>query len=109
MLQQTIKTNDGKTAFPLEIGLGISEQRVRLRKGAEELKERAGEMLEDAVSEAKRMARKGRYAAEDLIDDTEYRIKKAPFRSVAMTFTAGLGLGVFAGWLFGRLTCGTEK
>lgn len=105
MLQQTIKTSDGKTAFPL----GISEQTVRLRREAEQLKERAGEMFEDAVSEAKRMARKGRYAAEDLIDDTEYRIKKAPFRSVGMTFAAGLGLGMLAGWLFSRLTCGTEK
>jgi ElaB/YqjD/DUF883 family membrane-anchored ribosome-binding protein len=109
MLQQTIKTSDGKTAFPLDIGVGISEQTARLRKEAEELKERAGEMLEDAVLEAKRLAKKGRYAAEDLIDDTEYRIKKAPFRSVGMTFAAGLGLGVFAGWLFSRLSCGTEK
>ena len=109
MLQQTIKTSDGKTAFPLDIGVGISEQTARLRREAEELKERAGEVLEDAVSEAKRLAKKGRYAAEDLIDDTEYRIKKAPFRSVGMTFAAGLGLGVFEGWLFSRLTCGTEK
>jgi ElaB/YqjD/DUF883 family membrane-anchored ribosome-binding protein len=109
MLQQTIKTSDGKTAFPLEIGLGISERAARLREGAEELKERAGDMLEDAVLEAKRMAKKGRYAAEDLIDDTEYRIKRAPFRSVGMTFAAGVGLGVFAGWLFARLTCGPEK
>lgn len=109
MLQQTIKTSDGKTAFPLGIGVEISEQTARLRKEAEELKERAGEMFEDAVTGAKRMAKKGRYAAEDLIDDTEYRIKQAPFRSVGMTFAAGLGLGLFAGWLLARVTCGTEK
>ena len=104
MLEDTIKTSDGKTAFPEMMGIKVAEQRARMREGAEDLKDRVGEMFEDALADAKRMAKKGRYAAEDLIDDTEYKIKKAPFRSVWMTFAAGMSIGLVAGVLVSRLT-----
>jgi ElaB/YqjD/DUF883 family membrane-anchored ribosome-binding protein len=110
MLEQTLKTNEGKGVLPMMIGTKMAEQTARMREGAEDLKERVGEMFEDALTDAKRMAKKGRYVAEDLIDDTEYKIKKAPFRSVLVTFAAGMTIGLVAGVVVSRLAgaCSSE-
>jgi len=63
---------------------------------------RASHAVEDAMTEARRMAKRGRYVAEDLVDETAHRIKRDPFRSVAITLAVGLGIGALAGWLAGR-------
>jgi len=63
---------------------------------------RASHAVEDAMTEARRMAKRGRYAAEDLVDETAHRIKRDPLRSVAITLAVGLGVGALAGWLAGR-------
>jgi len=55
-----------------------------------------------AMTEARRLAKRGRYAAEDLVDEASYRIKRDPLRSVAITLAVGLGVGALAGWLAGR-------
>lgn len=111
MLREITKTIDGKGGVTERLGRGMAERAAHIREGAEELKERVEEVFEDTVSEAKRMAKKGRYAAEDLIDDTEYKIKKAPFRSVAVTFGVGVGLGLVAGVLVSRISkaCSSEN
>ncbi|HEU4768651.1 MAG TPA: hypothetical protein VFS77_14810, partial [Pyrinomonadaceae bacterium] len=46
------------------------------------LKKRLGNAVEDAVLEAERMAKHGRHAMEDVIDDTTYWVKKNPWQSV---------------------------
>lgn len=105
MLQEmTTGTINGKDAITEGFGRGMAKRAAHIREGAEELKERVEEIFEDTVSEAKRMAKKGRYAAEDLIDDAEYKIKKAPFRSIAVTFAAGVGLGLAAGVFVSRIS-----
>jgi ElaB/YqjD/DUF883 family membrane-anchored ribosome-binding protein len=109
MFEQTLKTDGGKGAFPAMIGIKMAEQTARVREGAEDLKERVGEMFDDALTDAKRMAKKGRYVAEDLIDDTEYKIKKAPFRSVLVTFAAGMGIGLVAGVVVSRIASGCSN
>ncbi|HQZ96838.1 MAG TPA: hypothetical protein PLP21_11015 [Pyrinomonadaceae bacterium] len=96
MVQEALKTDNRKSNFNKLIG--VAEQAARVKLGVDELKVKAEHMIDDAVTDAKRLAKKGRYAAEDLIDDTEYMIKKAPMRSVGITFAAGVGLGLFAGW-----------
>ncbi len=109
MLENTINKSDRKSAFPVMMGIKVAEQTARMREGAEDLKDRVGERFEDAVADAKRMAKKARYAAEDLIDDAEYKIKKAPFRSVWMTFAAGMSIGLVAGVFVSRLTGACSK
>ena len=101
MLQEA-KLINGKGG--IMTGLGVTEQAARIKEGAEELKERAEEMFEDAVSGAKRLAKKTRYATEDLMEDTAHKIKKAPFLSVGVTFAAGVGLGLLTGLLVSRLS-----
>jgi len=63
------------------------------------LKTEASQAVEDTVTEAKRLAKRSRYAAEDLIDDAAHRVKRDPLRSVAMGLAIGFGLGAMAVWL----------
>lgn len=78
------------------------ERAIEIGAEASRLKVRASHAVEDAVVEARRLAKRSRYAAEDLFDETAYRIKRDPLRSVAITFAVGLGIGALAGWLAGR-------
>ena len=78
------------------------ERVMHIGAEAARLKTRASTAVEDAMIEARRIAKRGRYAAEDLVDETTYRIKRDPLRSVAITFAIGLGVGALAGWLAGR-------
>jgi ElaB/YqjD/DUF883 family membrane-anchored ribosome-binding protein len=66
----------------------------------EKSKEKTSQIVEDGVEGAKRLIKKGRYAAEDLVEETAHRIKKDPFRSVGVAFGVGLGLGAILGGLF---------
>lgn len=68
----------------------------------EKLKTKATHAIEDGTVEAKRLIKRGRYAAEDLRDETAYRIKRDPFRSVAITLAVGIGIGSLIGLLAGR-------
>jgi ElaB/YqjD/DUF883 family membrane-anchored ribosome-binding protein len=103
MLKETQIPSESKGVIPVLTEIAIAETTARLREGADEVKERIGELFEDAVSDAKRMVKKGRYAAEDLMTDAEYKIKKAPFRSVSLTFAAGMSVGLFAGLFISRI------
>ena len=75
---------------------------IQVGAEAARLKVQASHAVEDAKVGAKRLAKRGRHAAEDLIDETQYRIKRDPLRSVAITLAVGLGVGAIAGWLAGR-------
>lgn len=60
------------------------------------------EAVEDGVDMARRAAKRGRYAAEDLMDETAHRIKQYPFQAVALTFGLAFGTGVLFGWIGSR-------
>ena len=66
------------------------------------LKKRVESAVEDAVTDAQRMAKHGRHALEDAIDETTYRIKKNPWQSVGYAAGAGFGIGLIVGWLMRR-------
>ena len=50
--------------------------------------------IEDSKRETRRAFKRGYNAAEDLVDETAYRVKHHPLRSVAIAFGAGALLGV---------------
>jgi hypothetical protein len=83
------KTNDG---FFKE-AINTAEKIVHIGMNTEDLRENASQIIEDGMEDAKRLAKRGRYAAEDLIEETAHQIKKEPFRSVGVTFGLGFGLG----------------
>jgi ElaB/YqjD/DUF883 family membrane-anchored ribosome-binding protein len=83
----------------LEKAMHVGERLAELRGEAARLKTAASHGVEDAVTEAKRFARRGRYAAEDLMEDAAHRVKRDPLRSVAFGFALGLSIGALAVWV----------
>jgi ElaB/YqjD/DUF883 family membrane-anchored ribosome-binding protein len=88
-------------------GLFVRAARVGNRAGhlgaeASRLRVAASHAVEEKVAAARRLAKRSRHAAEDLVDEAAYRIKREPLRTVGLVFTIGLGLGALIGWLAGR-------
>ena len=77
---------------------------VRNQVGAEvkRVKEAVADAVDNGVVAAKRAVKQGRRAAEDLVDDAEYRIKQRPFSALGITFGIGMGLGPAIGVLLAR-------
>jgi len=69
---------------------------------AARVKDRVEHAVDDRVAAARRAAKRGRYAAEDLLDEAIHCIKKNPTSAVAASFWAGFGLGALAVWLSSR-------
>jgi ElaB/YqjD/DUF883 family membrane-anchored ribosome-binding protein len=67
-----------------------------------EAKTAASHAFEDAVTGAKRFAKRSRYTTEDLMEDAAHRVKRDPFRSVGLGLAIGLGIGALAVWLATR-------
>jgi ElaB/YqjD/DUF883 family membrane-anchored ribosome-binding protein len=83
----------------------LGKARERLMEAGSEvsrLKTEASQAVEDRVVAARRLARRGRYAAEDLIDDAAHRVKRDPLRAVAIGLVVGFGVGALAVWLATR-------
>jgi len=83
----------------LEKAMHIGERLAEVREEASRLKSAASHAVEDAVTEAKRFTRRGRYAAEDLMEDATHRVKRDPLHSVAFGFALGLSIGALAVWV----------
>jgi ElaB/YqjD/DUF883 family membrane-anchored ribosome-binding protein len=82
-----------------ELGTGIAAEAAQIK---ERVKDTFEESLETARDKAKRAIKSGRIAAEDLLDDAAYRVKKNPLPSVGATFGVGLAFGMIIGWLAAR-------
>ena len=67
------------------------------------LKKRLGNAVDDAVLEAGRIAKHGRHAMEDVMEDTTYWIKKNPWQSVGYVAGAAFGIGLCLGWFSSRV------
>jgi ElaB/YqjD/DUF883 family membrane-anchored ribosome-binding protein len=79
--------------------MDIGERLAGVGDEASRLKTAASHAIEDAVTEAKRFAKRSRYAAEDLMEDAAHRVKRDPLRSVALGFAIGLATGALAVWI----------
>jgi ElaB/YqjD/DUF883 family membrane-anchored ribosome-binding protein len=77
---------------------------VRDQLGAEvkRVKDAVADAVEDGLVAARRAVKQGRRAAEDLVDDAEYRVKQHPFSTLGVSFGIGLGLGALIGVLLAR-------
>ena len=77
---------------------------VRDQLGAEvkRVKEAVVDAVENGVVAARRAVKQGRRAAEDLVDDAEYRVKQHPFSALGVSFGIGMGLGAAIGVLLAR-------
>ncbi len=66
------------------------------------LKKRLEYAVENAVLDAERIAKQGKHAVEDVVEDATYYIKKNPWQSVGYAAGAALGVGLLTGWLLTR-------
>jgi ElaB/YqjD/DUF883 family membrane-anchored ribosome-binding protein len=58
------------------------------------------EKVDQQLDAARRLARRGRQAAEEAYQEARYEIRKHPFEAVAASFGIGVGLGILSSWLF---------
>jgi len=58
--------------------------------------------FEDGVEAARRAAKQGGDAAEELLDDTTKRLQRHPIETVAATFAVGVAAGILIGWMVKR-------
>ena len=82
--------------------MDLGERLAEVGDEASRLKTAASHVIEDAVTEAKRLAKRSRYAAEDLMEDAGHRVKRDPLRSVALGLAIGLGMGALSVWVATR-------
>jgi ElaB/YqjD/DUF883 family membrane-anchored ribosome-binding protein len=68
------------------------------------LKKRLESAVGDVVRDTERMAKHGRHAVQDGMDDTTYWIKKNPWQSVGYAAGAAFGIGLCIGWFTSRLS-----
>lgn len=80
----------------------VEERIAEIGAEAGRLRRKVTGAVEEKYDEARRVIRRGQHAAEDLVDETSYRIKRDPLASVAVTFGVGLGLGLLIGALVKR-------
>jgi ElaB/YqjD/DUF883 family membrane-anchored ribosome-binding protein len=56
--------------------------------------------LRENMIAADRLAKRGRYAAEDALEEARHEIKRHPFEAVAASFGIGVGVGILSAWLY---------
>ncbi|MGA3055876.1 MAG: hypothetical protein ABSD63_16850 [Candidatus Korobacteraceae bacterium] len=58
--------------------------------------------IEDGLGAARRVAKQGGDAAEELFDDTTKRLQRHPIETIVVTFAVGVAAGVAIGWMMKR-------
>jgi len=66
------------------------------------LKKKLESAVDEASLDARRIAKHGKHAVEDMFGDTTYWIKKNPWQTVGYAAGAGLGIGLLIGVLATR-------
>jgi hypothetical protein len=56
----------------------------------------------DGVGAARRVAKQGGDAAEELLDDTVKRLQRHPIETIVVTFAGGVAAGMAIGWMIKR-------
>lgn len=69
------------------------------RREVPKIRSIVSDAMEDGVRSASRAIRHGRYAAEDLIDQAEHKVKQRPFQAIGILFAAGMLVGGFLTWI----------
>jgi ElaB/YqjD/DUF883 family membrane-anchored ribosome-binding protein len=65
---------------------------------ASRISTKMGDTLQDKFDSARRAAKKGTHAAEELLDETKQQIKRRPIGFIGATFFIGMLAGAVIGW-----------
>ena len=58
--------------------------------------------IEDGLGAARRVAKQGGDAAEELLDDTTKRLQRHPIETIVGAFAVGIAAGIAIGWTMKR-------
>lgn len=58
-------------------------------RGASRIGNKVTGAFKDGARAANQQIQRGRHAAEEMLDDAKYKVKRRPLRSVALVFAAG--------------------
>jgi ElaB/YqjD/DUF883 family membrane-anchored ribosome-binding protein len=86
----------------LEKNLDFSAVAAQAEARVDRMKAALTDAVDDGISNAKRAVKQSRRAAEDIVDDAEYRVKQHPLSAIGVTFGVGLGFGALIGFLVTR-------
>ena len=75
---------------------------TKISHGDSSMKAIVSAVAEDYADATRRAVKRGRLAAEDLIDEAAHSIKQRPLQTVALTFGLALGTGALFGWIASR-------
>lgn len=60
------------------------------------------EAVEEGMEATRRAVKRGREAAEDLVEEATHNVKRYPLQSLAITFGVAFWAGALAGWFVAR-------
>jgi len=78
------------------------EQIAETARKASQAASAVADVLEDGVVIARRFAKQGGDAAEELLDDTKKRLQRHPVETVVVTLAIGIAIGILIGWMAKR-------
>jgi ElaB/YqjD/DUF883 family membrane-anchored ribosome-binding protein len=79
-----------------------SEQIAETARKTSRVASAVADAFEDGVVAARRVAKQGGDAAEELFDDTTKRLQRHPMETIGVTFAIGITIGVLIGWMAKR-------
>jgi ElaB/YqjD/DUF883 family membrane-anchored ribosome-binding protein len=95
---KTERLSDMAESIIEHVGEQIDETAQKVSRAASAV----ADAFEDGVKTARRMAKRGEIAAEELIDDTRKHVKSRPLESMAVILAAGIAAGTLIGLLIRR-------
>ncbi|MGA3315683.1 MAG: hypothetical protein ABSC64_04510 [Candidatus Korobacteraceae bacterium] len=78
------------------------EQIAETARKASRATSAVADAIEDGVGAARRVAKQGGDAAEELFDDTLKRLQRHPIETIVVTFAVGVTAGIAIGWMMKR-------
>jgi ElaB/YqjD/DUF883 family membrane-anchored ribosome-binding protein len=78
------------------------EQIAETARKASRATSAVADAIEDGVGAARRVAKQGGDAAEELFDDTTKRLQRHPVETIVVTFAVGVAAGIAIGWMIKR-------
>lgn len=92
--EEATEKKEGFLAKAVQVGMhaaNLGHEATRLKANVSHA---VSDAIEDTKRETRRAIKRGVNACEDLVDETAYRVKHNPIRSIAIAFGAGAILGV---------------
>lgn len=78
------------------------EQIAETARKTSQMATAVADALEDSFGAARRIAKQGGDAAEELFDDTSKRLQRHPNETIVATLAVGLAAGILIGWMIKR-------